>query len=160
MRGLHRALLLTTLAGIPSVAYAQEQQTPIDPPQKTILAASIAELPLELDARGRPVVVGRINGQGPYRLAIDWGANAFAISESVVQDLALSTEDITFDNGQEVKASSIDSLVLGEATLEGLSAIVCRFSRYTRDQLGRRPRHQCVCGSFNDVRLSREDGAA
>lgn len=127
MRGLHRAILLTILAGITSVAYAQEEQTPIDPPQKTILAAPIAELPLELDARGRPVIIGRINGQGPYRLAIDWGANAFAISEGVVQDLALSTGDITFDNGQEVKASSINSLVLGEATLEGLSAIVVGF---------------------------------
>ncbi len=103
------------------------QLTPIDPPRVTTLAHPTAQLPLELDAQGRPVVLGQINGNGPYRFAIDWGANAFMISESLAEALALSVDNVSFDNGQQIKAAAIGSLQLGHVKFEQLSAGIAGF---------------------------------
>jgi hypothetical protein len=71
--------------------------------------------------------MARINGTGPWRLRIDWGANAFVISDSLARTLDLPRAgEFPTPNGPR-PIVSVESVSIGDSRFEGLTAAVGGF---------------------------------
>ena len=89
-------------------------------------------LPMQ-DVGGRPVVDVRINGKGPYRFIFDTGASLTVIDSELKDELALSPVPgmraaAPGHGGPAPTILSVDSLVVGSATLRGLTVALMPFS--------------------------------
>jgi CubicO group peptidase (beta-lactamase class C family) len=94
---------------------------PVDPPRAT-RAAPFTEVPL-LRLRGLPVVEVRVNGSGPYRFVVDWGANILAVSPKLSRELRLPRLG-GGPNGEHVE---VKELQVGADVFEGMTALVDPF---------------------------------
>lgn len=96
---------------------------PLDPPQSVHLPESGVTLPMQT-IHGLPAVDVFINGTGPYRFVVDWGANIFAISPQIALDLnlpILGTDEMGNQNAY------VTTLSAGEAEFNGLTAVLDTF---------------------------------
>jgi hypothetical protein len=102
------------------VPVAAQEPGAIAPPQRTILEAPV-EVELLPDAAGRPGVMVLVNGRGPWRFAIDLGANALVVSESLVTQAGLGP--ITSDTVSVMTGTvPVTTIELGGARFEGMVA--------------------------------------
>lgn len=111
---------------IPLAAFAApagSPPSPTSPPLRVELAAGRVELAMSR-IHGVPSVDASINGSGPYRFVIDWGANLFAISPRLARTLKLPR---TGRDEMGNEAVSVDTLSLGGARFVGLTAAVDPF---------------------------------
>jgi len=121
----HTALAIAAaslLARTPAESQSADR-TPDEAPTATTLASEATEVPF-LELHGVPAVEVRLNGRGPYRLIVEWGANLLALSPRVQKELALRPRGID-PLGNPVVA--IESLRVGDATFSGLAAAVDPF---------------------------------
>ena len=78
---------------------------------------------------GHPIVHAKINGQGPFPLILDTGADALVLNNDLIEELGLKATgqtrigDPTSPDAVEAQTYSIDSLSLGEARFEEIKAI-------------------------------------
>jgi len=118
MRSITRSSLLPVLfllGGGPS--------SPTDPPARIEIPAAGVEVPMHR-LENLPAVDVSIDGRGPYRLVVDWGANLLAVSPRVAAELKLPSSGIDRMGNENVR---IDSLAIGGARLGGLTAAVDPF---------------------------------
>ena len=97
--------------------------SPLDPPHSVHLPETAVEVPMQT-LHGLPVVVVLINGAGPYRLVVDWGANIFAISPEIAADLQLP---ILGTDSMGNQNAYVETLSIGEAKFQGLTAVLDTF---------------------------------
>ena len=110
-------LPLTFLALAPAAA---QDPGAIAPPRRTVLDAPV-EVELLPDAAGRPGVMVFVNGRGPWRFAIDLGANALVVSESLVTQAGLGP--ITPDTVSVMTGTvPVATIEVGGARFEGMVA--------------------------------------
>ena len=95
--------------------------------------ATLASLPIELTRRGA-VVQASVNGEGPYRLIVDTGAEVTFLSHEIAGSLGdevtviRSTEDIYDRNASEKATIRVASITLGDLTLQDVPAVVVDMS--------------------------------
>jgi hypothetical protein len=92
-------------------------RSPTDPPGQVVFGASVADL-LMVDHHGLPAVEVVLNGSGPYRFVVDWGANLIAMSPQLAMDLnlpILGVDEMGNPNAQ------VDSLAIGPIEFQDLT---------------------------------------
>jgi hypothetical protein len=99
---------------VPALVLAASVPTPS--PVAGAAAADSTVVPLEVDAEGRAVVLARLNGRGPYRLAVETGSPDVLVSSSVVSQLSLAAAGV---RGAD-SVFRLDSLQLGDRRISGL----------------------------------------
>ena len=104
-----------------SVGLAQSARTPFDPPTKTVVASTVS-IPITLDAGARPVAMVSVNGRGPYRMGIDWGANAILVSDRVVVDAGLPVAGSADAGRGPQPIYQIAEMAIGQARFQGVRA--------------------------------------
>ena len=110
---------------------------------------------------GRPEVIARINGKGPYRLLLDTGAECLVVSRELADELRLPEQparyriarDVT-DKRQDVQHAHFRrtrSLQLGDATLQDVGTLTLE-----RRTISRQGRVDGIVGLgvFNDCLLT------
>jgi hypothetical protein len=138
MRLIAIAVLLSTIAAAPVLAQdpPATDEEPLPPaleallagPESTVVPDDGIGLPMELDPSGRPIVSVRVDGRGPYRFGIDWGANVALVSERVAREADLPVEgQVAAPDGVDRDVARIDELEIGGARLRGLRATVGGF---------------------------------
>jgi hypothetical protein len=112
-----------------------EGRSPLDPPQQVDLDAPFIEAPM-IDNHGLPAVEVEINGSGPYRFVVDWGANIFAMSPQLAVELGLTVlglDEMGNPNAQ------VETLSIGAAHFSDLTVVLDPFFSGTQEDgvLGR-----------------------
>jgi D-alanyl-D-alanine carboxypeptidase len=110
------------LGSLVIVAAAGASPRPVDPPRRT-RAAARAEVPLSR-LHGLPVVPVSVDGSGPYRFIVDWGANVLSVSPKLARELRLPA------TGRDERGNasvSIRKLEVGGDAFEGMTALVDPF---------------------------------
>lgn len=126
-------LSLLALGLVPLSPLVAQDDWPIHPPAQTHVDSERLRIPIIPDVEGRPAVTAMVNGTGPWRFRIDWGANAFVVSDSLARVLELPrTGEVRSPTGF-LPVVSVDSLRLGGARFLGLRAAVGGFSDPTSD---------------------------
>ena len=97
--------------------------SPTSRPARVELAVARVELPMGR-IHGVPSVDVVINGSGPHRFVIDWGANLFAISPRLARTLNLPRTGRDEMGNETVR---VETLFLGGARFAGLTAAVDPF---------------------------------
>ena len=97
--------------------------SPTSPPKRVELAVARVELAM-VRIHGVASVDVSINGSGPYRFVIDWGANLFALSPRLAQTLKLPRTGRDEMGNETVQ---VETLSLGGARFVGLTAAVDPF---------------------------------
>jgi hypothetical protein len=91
----------------------------------TVTLADSTSVPMEVPD-GRAIVRVALNGQGPYRLAVETGSPEVRVSTKVIADLGLKTGGM----GDEDSTYVLDSLRIGGALIRSLA--VSRSSAFER----------------------------
>jgi hypothetical protein len=121
-------MLTTTTSGVAALGLlfvlvpgaAAQDLSAVSPPTRTLLPAPI-EVELIPDAAGRPSVLVMINGTGPWRFAVDLGANALVIGDTVATAAGLA--EIGVDTVTVLgRTVSVPSLEVGGARFEEMAA--------------------------------------
>ena len=99
------------------------------------LGVSRVEVPL-IDNHGLPAVEVFLNGAGPYRFVVDWGANLFAMSPQLAVDLGLPILGLDSMGNPNAR---VDALSIGAAQFHDLTAALDPFFSQTEEDgvLGR-----------------------
>jgi hypothetical protein len=114
-----RWLWLAILTLIATSGFASQPRRPTDRPTRTLVPAHVEEW--LTSGGGRPSIPVLINGRGPYRMGVDWGANALLLSETTARDLGLAVvTDSTTSPGRQLRIAAVDSIAIGEARFAGL----------------------------------------
>jgi hypothetical protein len=92
-------------------------RSPTDPPGQVVFGAPAADLPL-IDHHGLPAVEVLLNGRGPYRFVVDWGANLIAMSPQLALDLNLPVLGVDEMGNPNAR---VDSLVIGPIEFQDLT---------------------------------------
>jgi hypothetical protein len=98
-------------------------RSPLDPPRAVSLEGESVEVPL-FYIHGLPAVELTLNGSGPYRFVIDWGANIFATSPRLADALGLPIL------GQDEMGNAnarVDRLAIGGAEFQDLTLVLDPF---------------------------------
>jgi predicted aspartyl protease len=103
---------------------------PTSPPTRVAIPAAGAQVPMQR-IQGLPAVDVSINGAAPYRFVVDWGANLLAVSPRVAGELKLPEIGTDAMGNRSVR---IDSLAVGGARFEGLTAAVDSFFADKQEQ--------------------------
>lgn len=98
-------------------------RSPLDPPRAVRLETEPVEVPL-VYIHGLPAVEISLNGSGPYRFVIDWGANIFATSPRLAKELSLPI--LGADQMGNANAQ-VDRLDIGGAQFQDLTAALDPF---------------------------------
>jgi len=95
---------------------------PVDPPRgaRTVARTEVALSRLH----GLPVVPVRVDGSGPYRFIVDWGANVLSVSPKLARELRLPPAGKDERGGASV---SVGKLEVGDDAFEGMTALVDPF---------------------------------
>ncbi len=96
---------------------------PTAPPARVDLPPAGVEVPLRRVA-GLPAVDVSINGSGPHRLVLDWGANLLAVSPRLAAELRLPE---AARDAEGNRAVHVTELAIGAARFSGLTAAVDPF---------------------------------
>ena len=97
--------------------------SPLDPPHSVHVPETAIEIPMST-LHGLPVVEVFINGAGPYRFVVDWGANIFAMSPKIAGDLKLPVLGTDTMGNQN---AYVTTLSIGAAKFQGLTAVLDKF---------------------------------
>jgi len=123
---LPQHLLIASL--LVSIAFAETDNAPPPPPEKSILRSGKAVLPLDSDA-ARPTIQAKINGKGPFLFVLDTGAQGFVIHADLAKELGLpivgkdTMGDPSDPDAIEVDQVRIESVDIGPISLSGVTAI-------------------------------------
>jgi len=93
-------------------------RSPLDAPRQVNVPTQTNEVPM-LTINGLPAVEVFINGSGPYRFVIDWGANIFAMSPVLAGELQLPSlgVDIMGNQNAHVALLKIDDTEFQDLTV-------------------------------------------
>lgn len=106
----------------------------IERPAETLVPDDAVELAMEIDASGRPIVEVRIDGAGPFRFGIDWGANHVVVSEAVAREAALPIEGRIEPPGMPDRdIARIGEIAIGGVRIRDMRATVGGFLDTTVD---------------------------
>ncbi|MEO7920722.1 MAG: aspartyl protease family protein, partial [Thermoanaerobaculia bacterium] len=109
---------LLAVSNLGSAAPAAARISPVDLPARTVSVPRV-EVPL-LRSHRLPMVEVRVNGAGPYRFLLDWGANVVAVSARLVRDLHLATIGTDEKGNANVH---VDEIRIGEDSFLGITAL-------------------------------------
>ena len=98
-------------------------RSPTDPPGQVVFGASVADLPM-IDHHGLPAVEVVLNGRGPYRFVVDWGANLIAMSPQLAMDLSLPILGVDEMGNPNAR---VDSLAIGPIEFQDLTVALDPF---------------------------------
>lgn len=115
-----RLALAATLAA--SGALHAQARSPLQGPARTTLAAAWVDVPLVRIGQFYYADV-RVNGR-PFRFTLETGAAFFGISARAAQSLGLRVDSIEVMPGSRAAVATVDSLTVGGARFEGLTARV------------------------------------
>jgi CubicO group peptidase (beta-lactamase class C family)/predicted aspartyl protease len=113
-------LCLSVIAAIGAGLEASPR--PVDPPRRTSAIAR-TEVPLSR-LRGLPVIPVSVNGAGPFRFIVDWGANVLSISPKIARELHLPESGKGPQGNPNV---SVAELRIGDDAFSGMTALVDPF---------------------------------
>ena len=106
----------------------------LEGPAETIVPDAAVELSMEIDAGGRPIVEVRIDGTGPFRFGIDWGANHVVVSEAVAREAALAIEGRIEPPGMPGRdVARVGEIAIGDVRIRDMRATVGGFLDTTVD---------------------------
>jgi hypothetical protein len=116
-------LVIITSSGLAVPAGAQEPATKGQvKPKKTSPDPPVTELTLDFH-EGRPIVEAKINGQGPFKLALRIESGGTTIRFEVVQALKLGTETERTESKSTI-VTRLDSVALGDTVFRNVKATV------------------------------------
>ncbi len=98
-------------------------RSPLDPPGEVRMGSATVSAPM-LDNHGLPAVEVLINGSGPYRFVVDWGANIFAASPELASKLNLPILGVDSMGNQNAQ---VTSLAIGDAEFRDLTVVLDPF---------------------------------
>jgi clan AA aspartic protease (TIGR02281 family) len=99
------------------------------PPARTLLPPGGADVPIRL-WHGLPVVDVTVDGKGPYPFVLDTGTTRVCITPALAEELGLpkggARARARTANGKVIRlvTTRLDSLSIGDATFEGVDALV------------------------------------
>jgi len=115
--------LFLAAAAIATAASAADLPPVLAPPARVEVPSGGAEVPL-FRAHRLAVIEARVDGKGPFRFVVDWGANVFAVSPRLSRTAGLAE---TGRDGRGNPTSRVGTLEIGGARFSGLTAAVDPF---------------------------------
>ncbi len=115
-------LILINIFAQALLAQNSNLKLPFYPPQETELGHEKVTVDILPDDRYRPNVEVYINGEGPFLFGIDWGLNAFVISQDLSAELGLKKVGTYEMPGMAEDYVEIKEMKIGDAIFKGSTA--------------------------------------
>ncbi|MGH9641943.1 MAG: aspartyl protease family protein, partial [Terriglobales bacterium] len=98
------------------------------PPEQTLLGRSPITVPM-LKINNRPAIDAYVNGKGPFKLAVETGADVSSFSQTMANQLGLvASGHVQIGPNQTVEMAHVDSVSVGGVTYKGLTVLIGAFA--------------------------------